>query len=138
MKSEPEAKNALRVIFEDSIGLEDLEDFFPEFINWQPLFDLYVVKDEVVITIEVTGIEPRDIMLYCGKNYLLVKGIRRSPEYLTKDCCVFHNLEIPYGQFYRRIELPVPVETTKLKVVIHNGLLTVTVPVIKERVINID
>lgn len=138
MKPEPEVKNALRVIFEDSVGLDDLDDFFPEFINWQPLFDLYVVKDEVVITIEVTGIEPRDIMVYAGKTYLLVKGIRRSPDYLTKDCCVFHNLEIPYGQFYRRIEFPVPVTPTKMKASIRNGLLTVTVPVAKERIVPID
>lgn len=138
MKTEPEAKNALRVIFEDSVGLDDLDDFFPEFINWQPLFDLYVVKDEVVVTVEVTGIEPRDIMVYAGKTYLLVKGIRRSPDYLTKDCCVFHNLEIPYGQFFRRIELPVPVTPVKMKVSIRNGLLTVNVPVAKERIIPID
>jgi len=138
VKTEPEAKNALRVIFEDEVGLEDLDDFFPEFINWQPLFDLYVVKDEVVVTVEVTGIEPRDIMVYAGKTYLLVKGIRRSPDYLTKDCCVFHNLEIPYGQFFRRIELPVPVTPVKMKVSIRNGLLTVNVPVAKERIIPID
>ncbi len=138
MKTEPEAKNALRVIFEDSVGLDDLDDFFPEFINWQPLFDLYVVKDEVVVTVEVTGIEPRDIMVYAGKTYLLVKGIRRSPDYLTKNCCVFHNLEIPYGQFFRRIELPVPVTPVKMKVSIRNGLLTVNVPVAKERIIPID
>jgi len=126
------------VIFEDEVGLEDLDDFVPEFINWQPLFDLYVVKDEVVVTVEVTGIEPRDIMVYAGKTYLLVKGIRRSPDYLTKDCCVFHNLEIPYGQFFRRIELPVPVTPVKMKVSIRNGLLTVNVPVAKERIIPID
>lgn len=138
MKPESEARNALRVIFEDSVGLEDLDDFLPEFINWQPLFDLYVVKDEVVVTVEVTGIEPRDIMVYAGKTYLLVKGIRRSPEYLNKDCCVFHNLEIPYGQFFRRIELPLPVAPTRLKASIHNGLLTVTVPAAKEHVIPID
>lgn len=126
------------MIFEDSVGLEDLDDFLPEFINWQPLFDLYVVKDEVVVTVEVTGIEPRDIMVYAGKNYLLVKGIRRSPEYLNKDCCVFHNLEIPYGQFFRRIELPLPVAPTRLKASIHNGLLTVTVPAAKEHIIPID
>lgn len=141
MKSDPETtnqKNTLRVIFEDRVGLSDLEDFFPEVINWQPLFDLYVVKDEIVVTIEVTGIEPRDVMIYCGKTYLLVKGKRRSPEYLDKNCCVFHNLEIPYGQFYRRIDLPLPIEPHKIRVRIENGLLTMQLPVMKEKFIAID
>lgn len=141
MKTEqetPRQKNMLRVIFEDRVGFGDLEDFFPEVINWQPLYDLYVAKDEVVVSVEVTGIPPRDIMLYCGKTYLLVKGARRSPRYLDKDCCVFHNLEIPYGQFYRRIDFPLPVEPHKLLIQVENGLLTVRLPVLKEKFIPIE
>ena len=141
MKTESETahqNNTLRVIFEDRVGLNDLENFFPEVINWQPLYDLYVVKDEIVVTIEVTGIEPRDVMIYAGKTYLLVKGKRRSPEYLDKNCCVFHNLEIPFGQFFRRIDLPLPVEPHKIKVQIENGLLTLQLPVLKEKFIAID
>jgi HSP20 family molecular chaperone IbpA len=131
-------KNSLHVIFEDRVGLHDLEDFFPEVINWQPLYDLYVVKDEIVVTVELTGIEPKDIMIYAGKTYLLIKGVRKSPEYLDKDCCVFHNLEIPYGQFFRRIDLPLSVEPYKIRVRIENGLMTVRLPAVKEKFIPIE
>jgi HSP20 family molecular chaperone IbpA len=108
------------------------------FIEWQPYYDLYVEQDEVVITLELAGIDMKDVIVYAHKSHVTITGARRRPKQFTPDCCTFHNSEIPYGRFYRRIDFPLPVVPAKQYHQVHNGLLTLCFPVIKERIIPID
>ena len=108
------------------------------FIQWQPYYDMYVTNDNVVVALELAGIDLKDILIYAHKNHVTITGTRRRPSQFTPDCCTFHNSEIPYGKFYRRIEFPVPVMPDKQHHDMFNGLLTLFFPVIRERVIPIE
>lgn len=108
------------------------------FIEWQPYYDLYVLNDEVVISLELAGVDLKDVIMYVHKSHVTITGTRRRPPQFTPDCCTFHNSEIPYGRFFRRIDFPLPVIPTQQHHQIHNGLLTVFFPIIKERIIPID
>ncbi len=128
----------LRIIFDNIPDLENEDIVISNFINWQPPYDLYVVGDEVVVTIEIAGVTVKDFSIYAGKRYMVIEGIRKSPEILTKECCTFHNIEIPYGRFNRRIDFPAAVEAKNCRHTINNGLLRLRFPLIREKVIPIE
>lgn len=128
----------MHVIFDDIKDYDNADAFTPEFINWQPLYDLYITEGELVITIEIAGIKPKDFSIHMTRNYLIINGNRESPEILTKECCKFHNIEIPYGSFNRRIDFPLPVETKQYQYSLENGILTLRFPTEREKIIPID
>lgn len=130
--------DTLHIIFDHIQDADDQDAFTPDFINWQPLYDLYITQDEMVVTIEIAGLKPKDFSIYAATNYLIIDGIKKSHELLTKECCKFHNIEIPYGRFNRRIDFPVPVEAKQYQYNIDNGMLTLRFPLEKERIIPIE
>lgn len=131
-------KANLKIIFEDGADFDVGDIIIAEFVNWQPFYDLYIIGEEMIITIEIAGVYVKDISVYAGKFFMIIDGIRRSPGIFGKHSCVFHNLEIPYGKFNRRIDFPVPVEPKRCKYKIENGILTLNFPVAKERIIPIE
>lgn len=123
----------LQVIFDQLHGLED-----PDFVSWQPLYDLYITEGEVVITIEIAGVKAKDFTIHAARNYLIIDGMRESAELLIKECCRFHNIEIPYGRFNRKIDFPVSVQPKQYKYRMDNGILTLRFPIEKEKIIPIE
>jgi len=141
-------ESGLKILFENltartrkkqgSAGSGGENIFISDFVNWQPFYDLYVTGEKMIITIEIAGVRVRDIAIYAAKTFMVIDGIRRSPEKIDKNHCTFHNLEIPYGRFNRRIDFPWPVEPRKCQYRIENGILTITLPIMKERIIPIE
>ena len=131
-------KKEVRVIFGDIAVFDDVSDYSSDFISWQPLYDLYIMEGEMVITVEIAGIKPSDFSIHITRNHLVINGTRRSPEILSKKQCKFHNIEIPYGPFYRRIDFPLPVEPKQYQYCLNNGILILRFPVEKEKIIPIE
>ena len=128
----------LKIIIEKMPDFHDEEVFISDFINWQPLCDLYIMNDEVVVTIEIAGVGTKDFSVYINKDSIIIDGTRRSPDVFTDECCTFHTIEIPYGRFIRKIDFPVPVEPKQYKAGIDKGILRIKIPVLKERIIPIE
>jgi HSP20 family molecular chaperone IbpA len=125
----------LNVLFDETAELEDTALVI---IHWQPLYDLYVSGDEVVVTIEIAGVDVKDFAMYLGREYMIIDGLRKSTDVFTNECCTFHNIEIPYGRFNRRIDFPVPVEPKQYQYTMNHGILTLKLPCVKEKVIPIE
>ncbi len=111
-----------------------------ELINWEPSYDLYIVDETIFISIELPGVELKDITINVGQNYMIVSGVKRplivrQPGYRN---VVFHNLEISYGRFFRRIDFPLPVEAKDGDYKLERGVLTIKFPVLKEHIIPIE
>ncbi len=128
----------LNIIFDRMPDVDDRNTLISNFVHWQPLYDLYVVDDEVVITLEIAGVPAKDFSIFVNKEHMVIDGIRKSPVMLTRNCCTFHNIEIPYGRFNIRIDFPVPVEPRKYHYAINNGILTIKFGVVKEKIIPIE
>lgn len=128
----------LKIVFDNMPDFDDQDIIISNFINWQPLYDLYVVDDEVVITIEIAGINIKDFSIYAGKVCMVIDGIRKSPDVVKGEYRTFHNIEIPYGRFNRRINFPVPVEPRNYQYKIENGILTLKFPIMQEKIIPIE
>jgi len=130
--------NDVRVIFDDTHEYNDLANYTPDFVSWQPLYDLYIIEGEMVITIEIAGVKPKDFSIHVSRTYLIINGTRRSSEILSKENCKFHNIEIPHGTFYRRIDFPLPVEPRQYHYGLENGILTLRFPIEREKIIPIE
>ncbi len=128
----------LNIIF-DNIPDPDYQDIIvSNFVHWQPLYDLYVAGGEVVATIELAGVGIKDFSIYVDKDHMVIDGVRKSPDMFSRDCCTFHNIEIPYGRFNIRIDFPMPVEPRHYHSTINNGILTIKFPIVKEKIIPIE
>lgn len=136
--SEAHKKQAIRIIFDDmpDFGAQDI--IISDFIDWQPLYDLFILGDNIIVIIEIAGVDVKDFSIYVCRQYMIIDGLRKSLSGVSRNCCTFHNFEIPYGKFNRRIDFPVPIEPKQYQYDIDNGILTLKYPVLKERIIPIE
>lgn len=127
----------IRFIVENDVDHEE-SNVFSELINWQPLYNLYTTADGIMVHIELPGVSEGDVTVYLRRRCMIITGIRVTPPGLTSECCVFHNLEIPYGSFTRRIDFPIAIETKQYHYELQKGVLTMHFQALKEKVIPIE
>ncbi|HSQ59391.1 MAG TPA: Hsp20/alpha crystallin family protein [Acidobacteriota bacterium] len=100
------------------------------FGEWTPVIDVLEGKDELVVKVEVPGIEPKEISLTLAEQVLTINGEKKY-EKEEKDE-KFYRMERAMGAFSRSVRLPIPVDINKVAAVFKHGLLTVTLPKSKE------
>lgn len=94
--------------------------------EWAPSLDLTETKDALMATLEVPGLDPKDIQISLQEQLLTIKGEKKH-EKEEKDERR-HRVERAYGAFTRAIRLPVAVDGEKVTASFKNGVLTVTLP----------
>ena len=72
--------------------------------SWEPPVDVYESDDELVIVVALPGVRAANVQVAAAGGVLVVRA-RREPEADSSRLAVRH-LEIPYGEFERRIALP--------------------------------
>lgn len=83
----------------------------PEPASWQPPVDVFEDEAQVIVVVALPGVAERDIELTAQPGALLVRARRALP--FEGERLRLRQLEIPYGCFERRIELPqAPLELT--------------------------
>ncbi len=83
-------------------------------------------EKEVVVRVEVPGMEKEDCRITLDGNMLHLSGEKRF-ERETLDSS-YHLMERAYGAFQRSIPLPLNVDTDKAEASYKNGVLTVRLP----------
>ncbi|HUA52799.1 MAG TPA: Hsp20/alpha crystallin family protein [Candidatus Sulfotelmatobacter sp.] len=71
---------------------------------WQPPVDVFETERELQILVALPGVEPDHVQVVIDGSALNVVGDRQVP--LRARGAAVHRIEIPYGRFERRIELP--------------------------------
>jgi len=94
--------------------------------GWRPLTDVYETDEEIVIVMDIAGITTKSISVSLHKNILIIRGIRREHIGLHKRH--FHKMEIDFGPFERRIELPVSVDPDNATSRYIQGFLEIHLP----------
>ncbi len=80
----------------------------------------------LTVVVELPGIDPASIRLVVGERTLVVAGERRRPKV---EGCVYQQMEIAYGPFSRRIQLPEDVDPAGAEARYEHGVVTITLPV---------
>lgn len=91
-----------------------------------PKMDARESDTEVELTIELPGLEEKDVNVSIADSVLTIRG-ERNAENETKDGD-YHYRERSYGSFVRSVTIPTGVDESKIKATLKNGLLTVNIP----------
>jgi HSP20 family protein len=123
--------------------------------GWTPAANVHETDDELVVTVEVPGLEPGDLDLMITPTGLVIRGekheireerppgVRVTPEGLIvradprgraadrrRDVYV---AECHYGAFVRTVPLPTDIDLDRAEARVINGVLTVRFPKLTAR-----
>jgi HSP20 family protein len=99
--------------------------------EWSPAIDVFEFRDRLVAVVEVPGLPPESLRVVFRDRDLVLSGERRARR--AGAGASFLCLERPHGRFERTIPLDVPVDVTRARASLAGGLLTVTLPRLRER-----
>ena len=92
----------------------------------KPTLDIGANDKEYAISIEVPGVEQKDIKLEIANNTLTVSGEKRQKtEEKEKN---YYRMERSYGSFERILSLPEDADQDLIQATFKNGLLSITMP----------
>ena len=94
--------------------------------EWQPAMDVAETEGELVVNVEIPGMNPEDIDVSLSEGTLLIKG-EKKPEPEEKEAD-YRLIERSYGGFSRSIQLPTEVQSDKISASYKNGILKITLP----------
>lgn len=89
----------------------------------QPPINLYANENELILTLEVPGIDPAKVDVTVTGDAVTVRGDRTAEE--LKDGTAVHRRERPAGEFVRTVKLPFEVDPGKTEAAYRKGVLSV-------------
>jgi HSP20 family protein len=124
----------------DAFG-DDFDAIFAEFARrvrpgrFEPNTDVALTDDgeAVIVTVEIAGAEPTELRVMMEGRTLYILGRRTDRDrdgrgsYLMK--------EIDYGEFAKKIHLPLPASYETATAVYRDGMLTIRLPLSKDALV---
>lgn len=120
----------------------DLDEMFGRFLGgaeqWRPTLlwgeagqglphtEMVRKGDKLSISVELPGMDPKDVDISVTGNVLTIKGERKMDEETKEED--FYMREIGYGTFERSVTLPEGVNLDKVKASYAKGMLEITMP----------
>ncbi|MFQ5354535.1 MAG: Hsp20/alpha crystallin family protein [Thermodesulfobacteriota bacterium] len=102
-----------------------------ETITRIPDIDMYSTPHELTIEVEMAGVLKKNIELYLHKNTIKLTALKTDAVDCNKTNYVC--MERIFGRLYRSIDIPFPVNTSKVKAIFKNGLLTIVIPRVEDK-----
>jgi len=99
--------------------------------EWLPSVDVFDCRGTLTIVVEVPGLSADSLRVVCRDGQIVVSGERRErrPHGVPGYLC----MERPHGRFTRTILLDAPVDVPRAEARLADGLLTITLPRLKDR-----
>jgi HSP20 family protein len=110
----------------DKLMQEIMSQFSPMFgglkdMLAEPKMEMYETPDELVIRLEVPGLDPDDIDIKVKGHYLIIRGVKKASEEERKENLLFS--ETFYGEFQRIIPLPFEANEEDIEATYEKGVL---------------
>jgi HSP20 family protein len=94
-------------------------------LAWEPATDVIETENEIVVTVDIAGMNGKDIGVVTDGKVLRLSGTRRN--LAAQGVKQYHMLEIQCGPFERTIELPGRVDPAKVSAHYSKGLLQIRI-----------
>jgi len=91
-----------------------------------PPADIHETDNELVVTADLPGIDPKSVDVRVENNVLSMTGERKFEE--AAENGNVHRVERMYGAFARSFTLSTPVDTEKIQANYKDGVLKITLP----------
>lgn len=95
-----------------------------------PRIDMAEMENEIQVTVELPGMEEKDIEVNFSKDMLVIRGEKKAEKEDKRKG--YYLVERTYGSFHRAIPIPAGVDPDKVEAKFKNGVLKVTLPKTKE------
>jgi len=121
-------------LWERFFGESPIEEVGAE---WVPPLDVAETKDQVIVSVELPGIDPNNVEVTLSNGVLTIKGEKKHERKDER----YHLIERTYGAFTRSIRLPVDVNESDVKATYRDGVLKIVLPKVekaKEKEIKIE
>lgn len=104
-----------------------LENSMPgELGLFKPMLDLSATEKAYTATVEIPGVDPKDVKVELRKNNLFITGEKKQEqEHKGRD---HYKLERSYGMFRRVLTLPEDANGEGISASYKNGIMTLTIP----------
>jgi len=95
--------------------------------GFRPQCDCYRTDDPptIHVVIELPGVDPSSVQVVAAGRSLVVSGTRERPQAAGAR---YHQMEIEYGAFQRRIDLAEGVDTSRATASYDAGMLRIELP----------
>jgi HSP20 family protein len=113
-------------LFEETIHRTEFPDEGLDAALWSPAADVYETSEEVVLAVELPGVQLEDVHLEALDGKLRVSGVRRAEEGVPPR--QFVRMERIYGSFSRDFSVPASIDASRIKATLKAGILRVTAP----------
>lgn len=124
-----ETDSMSQFIFE---GLEDQGPFGrPETMTQVPNVDMFSTATELIIEAELPGVKKEDISVTIENNTVCIKAVKL--ECVDEGKVNYVCMERTFGRVYRTVEIPFPVDTSNIKAVFRDGVLSISIPKVKDK-----
>jgi len=112
-------------------GLWDRPGLIPEeerasFRDFQPHMDVAEGDEAYTVTVELPGLDRKDVDLSLTDDRLVVQGEKRAQA--EDEGEQRHRVERLYGRFQRAVRLPSPVQADQVEATFKSGVLTIRLP----------
>lgn len=94
--------------------------------TWMPAVDIFETDQNIVLKVELAGVDPKDVEVRVENNTLYLKGQRKAEKEVTEE--KYHHVERTFGSFARSFALPNSVDGEKVTAEYQDGVLTLTLP----------
>jgi HSP20 family protein len=88
---------------------------------WSPSMDIYETSDEIIIRVEIAGVEKEKLEVEINSKAVRVFGSRTEMPRVAGG--TYRLAEIQYGKFERIVFLPAPIDTEVVSSSYSSGLL---------------
>ena len=95
--------------------------------TWIPNVDVCERADEIVILVEMPGIDRSDMQVAWYEGALIISGVKRQRP-TGRDVAKYLCVERTYGHFRREIQIKIPIDYKNAKAELKNGLLRIHLP----------
>jgi HSP20 family protein len=94
--------------------------------QWTPVADIYESENELVVNLDLPGVDPKTVDIQVENNVLTIRGERQFEDKQNKEH--FHRVERSYGAFARSFTLATSVDADKIRASYKAGVLSITLP----------
>lgn len=95
-------------------------------VGWRPSLDLYETDEELLILVDLAGVEAKDVEVLVEGGKVRLSGNRCRP--LEQKVSRVHQMEIDFGPFSHTIPLPVRVDPNGASSTYREGFLAIHLP----------
>jgi HSP20 family protein len=94
--------------------------------EWLPSLDVAETKNDIVVKVELPGMDQKDIDISLSDGHLIIKGEKKQEKEEKEEN--YHFIERNYGAFARSVHLPKEVNRDKISASYKDGVLKVVLP----------